>query len=425
MNKLYNTFENQLRDKMAGHELPYDPSHWNDLQSSMKPKGRSSSALLVALFASLTFIGGATYVSYMAINSSSAAKIASTKGLGLPTANTLAQSISSNINNTIDTPNPGITQNTESPNASNSYMANNSNGNSNEGNWQVNEQPFNFNTHSNAIQTIDSSDATEITNIPTKKSGVAFAPSVSVACAGTSVEFNVTSLPDGETNKYIWNFGDGKFTAERTPSNVYTKPGQYDVSLSITDDNGRISTTVLSKAITIVPTPKADFSWHFDNIDPEKPHVTIVNESENATSSTWTTKDGLTNAEMSPSFELSSQGKQMLALHVANQNGCTNGTVKHISVNSDLQIGAPTAMKVGKENFMPEALKSNKYNFVLTIYDQNNQVVFETKNRKGWEGQLSNGNLASVGQAYKWKVILINDLTQEEKYFNGTLNIIP
>jgi PKD repeat protein len=80
-----------------------------------------------------------------------------------------------------------------------------------------------------------------------QKKKLAFAPSVSTACAGSEIEFKVTSLPDGVTGNYIWNFGDGKFKAETAPSNIYTKPGHYDVSLSITDDNGRITKEIFDE----------------------------------------------------------------------------------------------------------------------------------------------------------------------------------
>jgi PKD repeat protein len=420
MNKLYNTFENQLRDKLAGHEMPYEPQHWNDLQSSLRPQGRSSSALLVALLATFTFLGGIGIASYQAINLSSSAKVASNKDLGLQAsvarkAQTKSTVVAPSIDSMPVETNDAITSNLSMGGRSDESTAQNSG---------------EINPETNASSELATNANPIVTELPNpaenQKKKLAFAPSVSMACAGSEIEFKVTSLPDGVTGNYIWNFGDGKFKAETAPSNIYTKPGHYDVSLSITDDNGRITTTVLNKAIVIVPTPKADFTWHFDNTDPARPAIKVVNTSANATASEWTMKDGTKMSDINPSIDLISQGKHMLALQVTNQYGCSNGTVKHISVNSDLNLGASKTLKISKETFMPEALKPNKHNFVLTIYDQSGNAVYETSNRsKGWDGTLNGGRLASIGENYQWRVLIINDLTKEEKYFNGTLNIIP
>jgi PKD repeat protein len=420
MNKLYNTFENQLRDKLAGHEMPYEPQHWNDLQSNLRPQGRSSSALIVALLATFTFLGGLGIASYQAINLTSTAKVASNKDLGLessvvkktqskvlvavPSSDSMSEAVKSNTTSNLSMHGVSTENKIQTPVVTNTEI----------------NAPAEFANNANLAEA-EAPLAAE-----NQKKKLAFAPSVSTACAGSEIEFKVTSLPDGVTGNYIWNFGDGKFKAETAPSNIYTKPGHYDVSLSITDDNGRITTTVLNKAIVIVPTPKADFTWHFDNVDPDRPTIKVINTSANASSSEWTMKDGSKMTDINPSIDLLSQGKHMLALQVTNQYGCSNGTVKHISVNSDLNLGASKTMKIGKDTFMPEALKSNKHNFVLTIYDPSGNAVYETSNRsKGWDGALSGGSQATIGQNYQWRVLIINDLTKEEKYFNGTLNIIP
>jgi plastocyanin len=422
MNKLYNTFEKQLREKMAGHEMPYDPRDWNDLQSTLNPKGRSTSALLVALFASFAFVGGASAFIYSTINKNSTAKLASNQVLGLH---------DSQINTYqnlqyLPQSSPSIETTDSDSNPSNPLNSGKSN--------SLASGPM-----QSLISTNDADSGTaqslETTTIPANhvevpseniKKKLAFAPSVSMACAGTAVEFKVTSLPDGVSGNYIWNFGDGKFKAETAPSNVYTKPGHYDVSLSITDDNGRITTTVMSKAIVIVPTPKADFNWHFINDDPSKPSVQISNNSVNATAAEWTMKDGEKISAINPSFEVINKGKQMIALQVTNEYGCSNGTVKYISVNSDINLGAATSLKLGKETFLPEGLKSNKHNFELTVFNSQGQAVYTTTSRgKGWDGSLSTGGAALAGESYQWRVIISNDLTKEEKYFNGTLQIIP
>jgi hypothetical protein len=62
----------------------------------------------------------------------------------------------------------------------------------------------------------------------------------------------------------------------------------------------------------------------------------------------------------------------------------------------------------------------------MTIFDINGNQVFQTTSRiKGWDGKLPNGTYAAAGESYHWKVIIENDLSKEQKYFNGTLNVSP
>lgn len=421
MNKLYNTFENQLREKMAGHEMPYDPQHWNALQASLRPKGRSASAVIVALLATFSVVGTGGMIWYNTVNQSSSAKLASNQDLGTRTTHAVKvepvviESVmtTADANGQLIASNAGaIQQTTSGAITTGSVVTTDS---SNSGIEQT-----------NTSNTNNSSSNTPSPAQPAGAEKISIAMSTNLACAGTEIEFKVTSLPEGVKGNYIWNFGDGKFKAETAPTNTYSKPGEYDISLSITDDNGRISTTVMNKAIVIVPAPRPEFGWHFVNEDPAHPMVQMTNTSSNANAAEWKLSDGTKSSEINPSFALDGKGKHMIALQVENAYGCTGGTVKHIVVNSELDLKAPAQLKSTNMVFMPELLKSNKYNFVMSVYDAKGVKVYESSNRnKGWDGSLPGGLRAQSGEQYQWKVIITNDLTKEEKYFNGTLNIIP
>ncbi|GAA1401106.1 collagenase [Kitasatospora putterlickiae] len=62
---------------------------------------------------------------------------------------------------------------------------------------------------------------------------------------GATVSMNERSVQTGtgRITGYRWDFGDGTYSDERSPTHTYGTPGAYTVALTTTDDTGRIATT--------------------------------------------------------------------------------------------------------------------------------------------------------------------------------------
>jgi PKD repeat protein len=77
------------------------------------------------------------------------------------------------------------------------------------------------------------------------------------AKSGNTVSFNGSgsSDPDGVIVSYAWNFGNGQSGTGVTPSHIYGAPGNYTVTLTVTDDAGRTGTS--SQVINIDGPPTA------------------------------------------------------------------------------------------------------------------------------------------------------------------------
>ncbi len=254
-----------------------------------------------------------------------------------------------------------------------------------------------------------------------------FNTSVKKACAGNPVEFKLSNNPGSAS--YLWNFGDGTFSSQPNPSHIYTKPGVYDISLSITDADGLIKSTVMEDLITINPTPESEFEWDFISGATDEPTVKFINMSENATKFNWIFDDKNNETEISPVKSYITRGKHSVELYVENEFGCSDITVRYLTINSDYNLLAPSSISPdndGKEDsFMPEALKENNFNFVLTVYDGSKPVFTSNSKNKPWTGKLKDGSMAPVGSTYPWVVIIYNSITKEEKYFSGSVTIAP
>ena len=75
-----------------------------------------------------------------------------------------------------------------------------------------------------------------------------FSASVTVGAAPLDVSF--TDLSSQLPTQWSWNFGDGDSSADQHPVHQYTTPGDYTVSLTVTNPNGS-HTRVMPKLISI------------------------------------------------------------------------------------------------------------------------------------------------------------------------------
>ena len=68
---------------------------------------------------------------------------------------------------------------------------------------------------------------------------------------GSTVSFDASGSldPDGLVTSYRWDFGDGASGNGVTTEHIYTNPGNYTVSLTVTDNSGLVATA--SSAVTV------------------------------------------------------------------------------------------------------------------------------------------------------------------------------
>lgn len=82
-----------------------------------------------------------------------------------------------------------------------------------------------------------------------------------VVVTESAVRFDGTnsSDSDGEITEYLWNFGDGTTSTEPAPVHVYSLPGTYNVTLTVTDNsNTSTESTSDNLTVTINEAPIAD-----------------------------------------------------------------------------------------------------------------------------------------------------------------------
>ncbi|MCX6833871.1 MAG: PKD domain-containing protein [candidate division Zixibacteria bacterium] len=161
-----------------------------------------------------------------------------------------------------------------------------------------------------------------------------FTADVTEVCVGATVSFS--NLSSNETS-WHWEFGDGNTSSVENPTHVYSIPGQYTVSLKVSNICGD-DTESKAQYISVEVPPMADFESNTRQVC-EGGTVNFDDRSYRATSWHWEFGDGSTSDLQNPSHLYTTAGSYAVTLHVSNRCGDdTEDRHNYIRV-----IGGPTA----------------------------------------------------------------------------------
>lgn len=242
----------------------------------------------------------------------------------------------------------------------------------------------------------------------------AMTASLQEACAGTEVTFALNGLD--QKGSVLWNFGDGGFSQELAPTHIYDDAGSYDITVSVrAPGDGMIRTRTVENMIVVRPKPEAAMDWEFFDANSNQARVRLINETEDASSSTWLLEqEGLKEAEVT----LQIPGAYHVNLVASNKFGCQDIAVEDIHLGSRKEAIAPALFSPDGDGrydtFIPLMLMNFKGKWKLTIYDGNRQVFESSKTRRPWKGEIDRGGTAKVGQKYTWK--LVTETPAGDKY---------
>lgn len=137
------------------------------------------------------------------------------------------------------------------------------------------------------------------------------------------VAFTDSSTSINNLISWSWNFGDGTFSMEQNPSHIYQDEGEYNVCLTIQDDQGCVDSTcntILVNAST--PACHADFDVVIDHIT-----STIFLTDQSTSDSTiiswfWDFGDGTTSTQQDPEHTYAESGSYTVCLTIHNAGNC-------------------------------------------------------------------------------------------------------
>jgi gliding motility-associated-like protein len=141
--------------------------------------------------------------------------------------------------------------------------------------------------------------------------------------------FTNTSTNTTSGSVYSWDFGDGQTASTANATHAYTTFGTYTVKLKI--QNAQNCFKELSKTITVVPNPVANFTFPATICENQTPILLSDNSTVPSALSTvntwWWSINGTINTSQNPASFITNGGNLPVRLAVINSDGCKSDTV--------------------------------------------------------------------------------------------------
>ncbi|EAR26059.1 hypothetical protein A20C1_09269 [marine actinobacterium PHSC20C1] len=175
----------------------------------------------------------------------------------------------------------------------------------------------------------------------------AFTSSVS----GLTATFNSTASadPDGSIDSRAWDFGDGQSSTATNPVHSYASAGTYQVSLTVTDNQGATATVIRPVTVAAAPVnqaPTAAFTFQvtenvvgFNASTSADPDGTISNYQ-------WDFGDGDTGTGMNPSHSYAAAGDYTVTLTVTDNQGATGAVTRAVTA-----LAPPAVTVLARDEF--------------------------------------------------------------------------
>jgi len=221
--------------------------------------------------------------------------------------------------------------------------------------------------------------------------------------------------------QYQWNFDNGSFSIDESPSTDYYFSGSFYPSLTVSTSSGCIdeNSYTLEWPIHVFPLPQANFTVEPNIVDILDPQVYISDYSQNAISVYYDISNGDTINQTNFSYVFDNAGLFEITQTVFNEYGCFSQITGGVKVNGFLFF-MPNSFTPNGDGYndilIPEFTGVLEYS--LQIYDRWGQLIFQSYNPfVGWDGNNTQEGVFTY-------LVKLTDLTKLPHHYNGTITLI-
>ncbi|NBW30719.1 MAG: hypothetical protein EBR35_05605, partial [Flavobacteriales bacterium] len=257
-----------------------------------------------------------------------------------------------------------------------------------------------------------------------------FSYSDSLGCDVLDVTY--TAVSSNPTWDYFWDFGNGVTTQQASSVGYqFDLEGCYDVSLTVTNNNGCTATQLYTDIACVYDSPIASFSTDQYVLNEIDPLVSFYNNSINANSFEWEFGDGTNSFAENPTHSYPEDAASYLVTLVAyNEISCTDSATITIVILKDVGLYVPNSFTPDGDEYnhsfypiLTEGFKKDSYH--MSIFDRWGELVFESYDPSfGWNGTFGkNGIQCQIG-TYTWVIEVIELQSAVNRKFTGHVNLI-
>lgn len=247
-------------------------------------------------------------------------------------------------------------------------------------------------------------------------------------CVPLTVNFSSTT--GGNNQNCFWDLGDGTQLSNCNPFDyTFTEEGCYDISLTLVDATGCVSSISGASQVCTDQSPHAGFSYLPSEVLVHNGLVQFTNESSNAVNYQWFISGFLhsLDTEATYNFENNGVGVYPVCLVAENALGCQDTVCQEVNVVADFSIYVPNAFSPNgdgdNEYFFPVLNGPYPEDFMLYVFDRWGTLVFATADYlEKWDGSFR-GSQAQQ-DVYVWEISYKEAGNDEVNVIRGHVSLL-
>lgn len=270
-------------------------------------------------------------------------------------------------------------------------------------------------------------DAVTITVNPTPV--VTFTADNLQGCTPVSVNFtNTTNIAD--VGSCLWNFGDGSSSTNCNPNHVYTTPGCYNVTLTVTSPFSCVGSITTNNMICVFDFPTAEFTASPQPTDLFQTNISFTNLSSGASVFDWDFGIFGTSTQTTPNdiyFPDTIPGTYPVCLIATSPDNCVDTICHDIIIDDIFILYVPNSFTPDNDNindlFYPVINGHDPEKYEFLIFNRWGQLIFEsTQPGAGWDGRFR--GLDCKEDTYVWKMNVREIETGKKRTYFGHVNLL-